>query len=110
MDRDKQVITSSDSELSGEEDSLEDKAWIRTADELFKIGQKRKRLDKKYKSLSNELRKRSENKTTKKGRYKYRLISRKGAIDYHQIPELEEVDLETYRKDPVDTWKLEVVV
>ena len=110
MDGDKQVISSSDSELSEEEDSLEDKAWIRTADELFKVGRKRKRLDKKYKKLSKELQKRSDNQTTKKGRYKYRLIPRKGAIDYRQIPELEEVDLEGYRKDEVDTWKLEVVV
>lgn len=114
MNTDKHISTptSSDSDtesFSSDEDSLEIKAWTRTADDLFKVCQKRKRLNKKYKSLSKELRERSNNKTTKRGRYEYRLIVRKGGIDYSQIPELDEVDLETHRKNEIESWKLEVV-
>lgn len=31
---------------------------------------------------------------------------RKGSIQYSQIPELEQVDLEKYRKEPVEMWRL----
>lgn len=39
----------------------------------------------------------------------YRLIKnvRKGAVQYEEIPELQEVDLEKYRKKDVEFWKIE---
>ena len=83
--------------------------WIETADKLFKITRKRKRLNEKYRELSNQLRDLSDYQTTKRGRYEYRLITRKGPIEYGLIPELKGVDLEEYRKGEVKSWKLEVV-
>ena len=35
--------------------------------------------------------------------------SRKGAVNYGAIPELEGVDLEQYRKDPVDVVKISIL-
>ena len=113
MDMDKHFSTSSDSDTessSDNEKTLENKAWIRTADALFKVCRKRKRLDKKYKSLSKELKERSDSQTTKRGRYEYRLIIRKGGIKYDQIPELNGVDLEVHRKEEIKSWKLEVII
>ncbi len=34
-------------------------------------------------------------------------IMRKGTVDYKAIPELKEVNLESYRKKPIETWRLE---
>ena len=35
--------------------------------------------------------------------------SRKGAVNYGSIPELEGVDLEQYRKEPVDVVKINIL-
>ena len=37
-------------------------------------------------------------------------IVRKGNVDYKAIPELIGVDLEAYRKKPIESWRLETVV
>ena len=86
-----------------------DKIWIDKASELFKVNRKRKLLARKYKQLSKDLQNLSNDQTTKRGRYEYRLISRLGPVNYSQIPELKDVDLEAHRKPNVSTWKLEVV-
>jgi hypothetical protein len=33
-------------------------------------------------------------------------ISRKGTIDYSQIPELKNIDIDVYRKKPIEFWKI----
>jgi hypothetical protein len=98
---------SSDDEVDEIEEVEE--TWISVADDLFKSLRKRKRLDVRCKKLSKELQGLSDDRTTKRGRYEYRLIPRKGAIEYSRIPELKDVDLEPYRKEEVKTWKLEVI-
>lgn len=82
--------------------------WVELADDLYKVSRKRKRYERKYKNISKELRDLSDHRTTKRGRYEYKLIKRKGPIQYSEIPELQGVDLEPYRKEKVDNWQLRV--
>jgi len=71
-------------------------------------------------SLSNQIREMEEEKDRLKnealreighrncrvGNFKVTKIERKGSIAYDKIPELENVNLESYRKAPVTTWKI----
>jgi len=87
----------------------QDLEWVETADDLFKIKMKLKRLREEDSKLSKKLRGLSDGRTTKKGRYEYTCTPRKGPVDYKGIPELSNVNLEEYRKPSVNTWKLQVV-
>ena len=37
---------------------------------------------------------------------KIQKIVRKGAIEYKDIPELKDIDLEKFRKQPVESWRI----
>jgi hypothetical protein len=39
------------------------------------------------------------------GDMKIQRITRRGSIEYDKIPELQNLDLEIYRKKPIDTWR-----
>ena len=86
-----------------------DVEWLETADELFKIKMKAKRLREKDSILSKKLQSLSDGQTAKRGRYEYSCNPRKGAVDYKSVPQLQNVDLEPYRKASIKTWKLQVV-
>ena len=86
-----------------------DQEWISVADRKFRVQNELKRLRKEDSELSAKLKALSGGQTTKRGRYEYKKTSRKGGVDYKAIPELKTVDLEAYRKPPVDIWKLQVV-
>lgn len=86
-----------------------DLEWIETADELFKVKRQLKRLREEDSRLSKKLQSLSDGRTVKKGRYEYKKGERKGAVDYSKIPILQGLDLDEFRKNPVTTWKLEVV-
>jgi len=47
------------------------------------------------------------NKTCKIGEVAVRKMTKRGAIEYKQIVELKEIDLEKYRKDAIVYWKVE---
>ena len=41
------------------------------------------------------------------GSYKMSITTRPGAVDYGKIPQLQGVDLESYRKESIQVYKLE---
>ncbi len=83
-----------------------DQEWITAASEWAKINQSYKELEKKEKALKDRLIYLSENKNCKGGGVKYSSYIRKGSIDYESIPELKDVNLENYRKNPTQINRL----
>ena len=80
--------------------------WVLTAKELLDIQEKLKFLkDRKLKVESN-LRELSNNKSASEAGYKYNLFTRPGSIDYSSIPELQDINLDEYRKEEQKYWKL----
>ncbi len=80
--------------------------WIEKATELMKI----KQIIKEYEVLEAqylvELKKLSEDIPSCGGNFVFDCTIRKGTINYAIIPELKNLDLEQYRKEPVVAWKL----
>jgi hypothetical protein len=84
--------------------------WLKKAIELMKIKQMLKEYDKIESQLLAELKLLSDNVPSKSGNFVFDCITRKGLVDYSKIPELKDVNLELYRKEPTSAWKLSMVI
>lgn len=86
-----------------------DQEWITLADGLFYLKKKIKQLQSDAKEYENQLKRLSDNRNSRGGSYSYTQSTSKGTIDYSSIPELNEVDLDIYRKDPIIRWNLKKI-
>ena len=84
----------------------QDKEWIAIAREAFELSQQRKYYAAKEKELLDNLKALSDYKNAVGGEYMFIGIERKGTVNYSVIPQLQTIDLEEYRKEPVVSWKL----
>lgn len=84
--------------------------WLSKARELYNVTQERLALEKKEHTLALELRDLSDYKSYSFGGLNYFIETRLGPIDYGSIPEIKNIDLNKYRKAPVQVWKLKVEV
>lgn len=87
-----------------------DVAWIDAARGLAHwkaIRQEAERNEKQFEGLLKQL---SKGACSKGGGFVYDYSIRKGTIDYTAIPELNGVDLEQYRKESVEVWKLSMAL
>jgi len=80
-----------------------------TAKELMEVQAKIKYLKAKEETISTTLREICNNVTASKDGYTYKQFERKGSVMYAKIPELETVDLDKYRGDPITAWRLSYV-
>lgn len=80
--------------------------WVEKAQELKETQERLKFLKEKKAELELELRSLSNNVDSYGEGYKYKIFSRPGSVDYKLIPELKEIDLDKYRRDDVEFWKL----
>ncbi|MFI5332589.1 MAG: hypothetical protein ACHQVS_00640 [Candidatus Babeliales bacterium] len=83
-----------------------DSAWIETARNMAKWRAARMEAEKQEKMYSDILKTLSHGAWSKGGGFVYDFIVRKGNVDYGRIPELRGVDLEPYRKESLEVWKL----
>ena len=90
------------------ENALQRAAWLMIAKELYNTKQQRMFLERKEKELSLELQKLSGYREKSYGGIRYYFEVRLGTIDYNSIPELQQMDLNKYRKPSQKAWKLEV--
>jgi hypothetical protein len=89
------------------EDYIErDSAWIEVARKATQWRSARMEAEKQEKMYSDMLKQLSHGKCSKGGNFVYDYSMRKGNVDYSAIPELKSVDLEMYRKEAVEVWKL----
>jgi hypothetical protein len=87
----------------------QDSFWISLAQDLYIIQQQRKELEELEKIAKKELIVLSNNKTATGGKFIFMRDERKGSVDYSKIPELQNVDLDSYRKKPSEIWKLTTI-
>ena len=80
----------------------DDAEWLSIANELREI----QALKKKESELKKRLIFLSQNRSCKGGGLKFRKSVGKGSVDYNAIPALEGLDLEKYRRPPVERWRL----
>lgn len=80
--------------------------WINKAIDYRHAKEKFKMWEKEEQRLKDELIKISEEKNCKGYGIKLSKITKKGNILYNEIPELQDVDLEKYRKQPIEYWKV----
>lgn len=80
--------------------------WIHTAANWLEINEKLKEMEEKEKELRQQLINLSERKNSIGGGVKLTKIMRKGNIEYTRIPELNCIDLDVYRKDPTEVWRI----
>lgn len=85
-------------------------SWINKAREVKKVQQLRKQYEAMEKDLLKELKILSEGVNSRGGGFAYTCSMRAGSVDYTAIPQLRGIDLELYRKEGVEVWKLEMEV
>jgi hypothetical protein len=81
--------------------------WQATANKLHEAQNASKELQEYIRLMTDQLIALSEHKNACGNNFYFQQIQRKGPINYQDIPELKEVDLEEYRKSDVSYWKLE---
>lgn len=77
------------------------------AAQAYKLKIQIKSLEKQYDSLMSCLKESFNQGQSRWDNYQLTVTSRPGSVDYSSIPELKSVDLDKYRKDPVQVYKLE---
>ena len=77
------------------------------ASNAYKLKIQIKSMEKQYESLMSCLKESYAQGQTRWGSYELTQTSRPGSVDYSSIPELKAVDLERYRKESINVYKLE---
>lgn len=83
-----------------------DKEWSEAENKWNEITVKIKALEEEEKIYRESLIKLSKNQNCQGNIVKVQKIVRKGSINYKEIPELSGINLEKYRKDPIETWRI----
>lgn len=83
-----------------------DEKWIKTAERYMQYKKDRMYYEEREKQTFEELKALSQGVASKGGGYVFTPTYRKGSVDYTAIPELKGVDLDRYRNDSVEIWKL----
>jgi putative phage-type endonuclease len=84
----------------------DDDIWTHTASKWRRIKDQISQYEDKEKELRDELIKMSGGANVMGNGIKLSKIYRKGNIDYSQIPEIQGIDVEKYRKSGVEFWKI----
>lgn len=90
------------------EDFLSDSAWsvLREKWQIVCADEKRIQLEKE--EIKNAILKKADDHEVCESGLFVRKATRKGNVDYKKIPELSVVDLEQYRKSPIEYWEIKV--
>lgn len=84
----------------------EDEVWKETSQQWLNIHAQMKSLESEEKRLREALIQMAGSQNTTGGGIRLTRSLRKGNVQYAQIPELRNIDLEQYRKEPIEIWKL----
>lgn len=85
----------------------QDQTWTAIATRAWEARKARMLYEKQEKELFDKLRVLSQDKPSRAGGFLYNYIERQGSIDYMAIPGIREMNLDSYRKEPIIVWKLE---
>lgn len=85
---------------------IENPQWFELATRWKQVSSQLEILEREQKKLRENLISLSGNQSSKGGGVKVARFLRKGLVDYGKIPQLVGIDLEKYRKKPVECWKI----
>ena len=85
-----------------------DEKWVAKAREFAIVKKTMKELRETEDRLQKELIELSEGVDSRGGGYIFTCTPRLGSVQYKDIPELKDVNLERYRGESVDVWKIEM--
>lgn len=83
-----------------------DDIWVQAANSWLELQQKKSEILEQEEELRESLIRMSGNSNTQGAGIKLSKIIRKGNVDYKEIPELKNVDLDKYRKEPLEMWRI----
>ena len=89
-------------------DKSSESTWLKLENELYDINVQMKVLEGREKELRDQLIVEAAGQSSKGNKVKVTKYSKKGVIDYKRIQELEDVNLEKYRKASTDCWRLTI--
>jgi len=84
----------------------DDQEWVAVSNKWRAIKQQLELLENEEKSLRNTLIQMANNHSTIGGGIRLTRSTRRGSVQYAQIPEIRGIDLEKYRKKPTEIWRL----
>ena len=87
----------------------EDEEWLQTSKKWLDIQSQIESLENQEKGLREHLISLADGKNSQGGGLRISRSMRKGTVQYSQIPQLKEVDLEKYRKGPSEVWRLTAI-
>lgn len=87
-------------------ETRDDDMFCFSASRLLELQETIKGLEKEEKSIKQDLIRICGNKNTRGAGFRFSKSIRKGSVDYSTIDVLKEINLETYRKPPIETWRL----
>ncbi len=85
-----------------------DKEWEALSSSYLNVQEKIKALEEEEKSIRENLISIASSSNSIGYGIKLSKIIRKGSVDYQSIPELKDVNLEKYRKTPIQSWRIAV--
>lgn len=83
-----------------------DLEWQELSISYLNVQRELKTLEEKEKQMKEQLISLAGRSNSRGAGIKLSKIVRKGSIDYQAIPELKNMDLEKYRKTPIETWRI----
>lgn len=84
----------------------QDAAWMEASRKWLDAQKQLEVLENEEKSLRESLIRMADNQSCHGGGIKLTRSMRKGNVQYAQVPELQGIDLDKYRKSPADYWRL----
>jgi hypothetical protein len=84
----------------------DDDIWTATASDYLKVKNAISDLEKREKELKSNLITMANRANARGAGIRLSKIMRQGAVNYTSIPELDGVNLNAYRKSPVETWRI----
>jgi len=86
----------------------EDDLWLALSKQWIECKKKMHELEENEELLRDQLLELSANKNTQGGGIKISRTVRVGSVDYGSIPQLKGIDMEPFRKPPVESWRITV--
>lgn len=85
---------------------VKDEKWFKLAEEWKDVSSQISELERKEKLLKDQLVSMTAGQNSFGGGVRLSKLVRKGNVDYSEIPELKKIDLDSYRKPPIEYWKI----
>lgn len=85
------------------------RSWICKAEKLHKITSQIKQLNLEKSQLIEALKELQNHESFSYDRYEFAKVYTRGSVDYTSIPELQNIDLDAYRKENSERWLFKVL-